>query len=190
MTNQCPTCGGKLAHYTRVPAGYCTVHSNWFTTNLRCASSASNDCSSEPDSKEFGFVCPTDGTRLIMATPQITPDDMQLVDDIKDFHGGGTAAHSPDFQLKHVPLFLKQHSEDCIDPACPGSHAIDVGEGKTRKVIKETETGAMQLTASMQKTAMWYYLKPRWILRRKMQAAVRRKVRSVLAPIGAIKSSK
>lgn len=187
MSTQCPTCGGKLAHYISAPAGYCVEHSDWYYNRIRCASASSEPCSDAWNGEDFGLVCPIDGTRIASA-PEISPDDMQLVDEIKASHPEGTAAHSSDFQLKHIPLFLKQHREECADPQCPGSNVISVGGDDTRPVVNKNPYGALQLSASVQKTAMWYYLKPRWIIRRKAQAFIRHKVRTMLTPI-AIKSS-
>jgi len=45
------------------------------------------------------------------------------------------------------------------------------------------DSGIESRAASFEKEAMWYYLKPRWILRRKAQAIIRNKIRTVVKPV-------
>jgi hypothetical protein len=99
----------------------------------------------------------------------------------------GIARH-PDLKPEHIEAAL-QPAEKAVQDATnitPGTEYVAELGG----YYKKTPSGAYirELTGH-RKTAMWYYLKPRWILRRKMQAAIRHKVRSLIHPVNAIKSS-
>ena len=92
-----------------------------------------------------------------------------------------------------VRNFLQQSGTDLEDIATtkPASatyrdHLLHVGwKGlQMQKAETERQTRNQVVQSSVQKTAMWYALKPRWIIRRKTNAAVRRKIKSVFSPVG------
>jgi hypothetical protein len=147
MTENCITCGGKMAHYLMPPRDYCLRHENWMD---KCAS-VEDDCITYSDIKvamlipeEGYFICPTDGT-MKEAASTVIPSSL-----LHPKHWGeGEAPSDLKDVTKHAVGLMETGavSSGTMDalPNVPGQKAYDFFKGhmeqskaiKTKKKVQD-----------------------------------------------------
>jgi hypothetical protein len=185
-----------MAHYAEAPTGYCVEHGAWFNTIEKCAAATDTECvdgSNTPITNMW--VCASDGNPLYSITIVAT-----IPIEERQYAARALAANHPGFDItgqmdkigtgqwwnshldkcdkcsNHVERAKQADSEDPADITAATPPPLST-------VLEDNPELGKQVASSIQKTAIWYFMKPRWIMRRKQQAIIRRKVRSIFSPV-------